>query len=898
MASSPRRAATLDGQYQPVLHPRSEVTSSGKPMKFLAVLVFLFLTIPGSGHLAWDGLPMNTRLEFLSLIIFALVLFSRSLRQHTHKWLTTLRWHGVLRPAIAVLCLLKLLSFAWVPLGAGFGACYRSIYLPLDDPAACEKSFSAPFIQGHGLPETNISRIESTVDHGHHQFDWSLPFMNEWPRLGYLWLSRLPFSAEYRAAIKNETDEILYLPVLAIGEVQVTVGRDEVTTLTSYDRHFLTAVPIPVGDSQVEIYFRYSDDDRSELPDDPPTPRGPYAELKIGELVSSEQLTNSARIFIVGNYSSRTVSGSDSRVEVLDRGGMVVPQLQAKSIMSVPENPELFREFDLEVEVPAAYLDRGPLSITELRGTSREVLGTIDRSPTDQFGLILEKYEPDEVDLSAILTIDRDSLGVLRPESLTEPDLFARLVLTVLDVMTAVVMGVMLLMMFRAFRFKLMIAAGLGGISWLAVEPMYRVLPGFVGGGRELVIPYALISLIIVMLRKRIASAPLLYALPIASVLGVQKILDHVRFNHSGESADWWGKLVFMWRDSDWFTNHGLARSVFTDSFLRGGEDVFWARAAPRYVLFGAQMLLGENDVLIGMISLTTGFLVFICLIVVFANRAVDRIGQTVAFLAAFAALILIGDQIITAFGFFVTSEYSSWLGLAVIMLFALGSRAESRVWMTAVLAALTATTVHFRPNLVFVCVALLPLVLLNTDRRSTSRLIRQVGTGIASFAMVLPLSLLHNLYFGGRFVPFTDNSPEVIRDHKLFYWGDVWGNLGYSEVVGLIWGQLRTLMFWGLGGDPNLAIALWGFQLIFVLAIVQLIRKSQLFRMHSLALLLPLTYVIPMLSYSLTSYYPRHIVAANLLCLLSALYVWPTPPRVSTVEERDDSVINPRMPL
>jgi len=802
----------------------------------------------------------------------------------------TLRWHGVLRPTIAVLCLLKLLSFAWVPLGAGFGACYRSIYLPLDDPAACEKSFSAPFIQGHGLPETNISRVESTVDHGHHQFDWSLPFMNEWPRLGYLWLSRLPFSAEYRAAIKNETDEILYLPVRAIGEVQVAVERDQVTTLTSYDRHFLTAVPIPVGDSQVEIYFRYSDDDRSELPDDPPTPRGPYAELKIGDLVSSEQLTDLARILIVGNYSSRTVSGSDSRIEVLDRGGMVVPQLQTKSIMSVPENPELFREFDMEVEVPAAYLDRGPLSITELRGASREVLGTIDRSPTDQFGLILEKSEPGEVDLSTILTIDRDSLGVLRPESLTEPDLFARLVLTVLDVMTAVVMSVMLLMMFRAFRFKLTIAAGLGGISWLAVEPMYRVLPGFVGGGRELVIPYAFISLIIVMLRQRIASAPLLYALPIASVLGVQKILYHVRFNHSGESADWWGKLVFMWRDSDWFTNHGLARSVFTESFLRGGEDVFWARAAPRYLLFGAQMLLGENDVLIGMISLTTGFLVFICLIVAFANRAVNRIGQTVASLATFASLILLGDQIITAFGFFVTSEFSSWLGLAGITLFAIGSRSESRVWMTAVLASLTATTIHFRPNLIFVCVALLPIVLLKTDRHSKSRFIQQIGTGIACFAMFLPLSLLHNLYFGGRFVPFTENSPEVVRDHKLFYWGDVLGKLAFSEVASLVWGQIRTLMFWGLGGDPNLAIAFWGFQLIFVLAVIETIKGQRIFRVRSLALLLPLTYVIPMLSYSLTSYYPRHIVSANLLCLLSAMIVWPESTTRPAVAARADS--------
>ncbi|MFM8015274.1 MAG: hypothetical protein ACKPCO_04265, partial [Actinomycetota bacterium] len=162
----------------------------------------------------------------------------------------------MVKPVMVVLCLLKFFSFAWSPLDAGFGACYRSLYLPLEDVSVCEKSFEQPFLQGHGSEDANISRIDETVDFGGQQFDWSLPFMNDYPRLGSF--SRFPFTAVYSARIPS-SDQERFLPVWAIGEVSVSVDGREVASVVNYDRHFLSVVAVPAGESEFQLKFTYSD---------------------------------------------------------------------------------------------------------------------------------------------------------------------------------------------------------------------------------------------------------------------------------------------------------------------------------------------------------------------------------------------------------------------------------------------------------------------------------------------------------------------------------------------------------------------------------------------------------------------------------------------------------------
>ena len=845
-------------------------------MKSLAFLVFLFLAMPGSGQLAWDGLPFSTRIEFASLTLFVVVTFSQLLRIKLHELLGHFRWRGLVKPVLVALCLLKLLSFAWSPLGAGYGACYRSLYQPLEAKEACEKSYEAPFIQGHGLPVAQISRVDNTVDFGGHMHDWRLPFMNESNRFPVLWISRFPFTAEYSAVVRNDSLGFRYLPLRAIGELSATLNGKLIVNENNYDHHFLSVIPLPAGASKLKVYFQYRDDTVSQLPDNAPAPLGPYAQLKIGAPETADELLAKARVLITGSRGSLIESRSLDDLVIRDRNGKEVAHTDRKADTGQTESDSPTRDFSFEIEVPASSLAASPLDIFATGSSKTVALATINTSPENPFILQVGQAATTSISVSASLTTDRESIHALKPGLQTGPTLAIRILLLIIDFFSLVITTALAVVIMRSMRFDLLKALGVAALAWIAVNPFYALLPGFIGGGRELIVPYALVALLIVAIRYKINKFPLAFLLPVSTVLAAQKVFEHVYYNHPGEGENWWGKLIFYWRDSDWYTNHGNARDVFVDSFLRGGESVFYVRAAPRYLIFIGQLLLGENDILIGLISVTVGFMVVCVLVARFADYHDTSSGQIVAVFIAFIGLIFLGDQIITAFGFLVTSEYTTWIGLLGIVAFLLGHHSERRVWVTTTVAAIVAALVHFRPNIVFVCVALLPLVLYKADRRNLENATRQIAWAVTVFFVILPLSLVHNLYYSGRFVPFTENSAKTVSVHKRFYWTEVWSDLGIRKTIDTIWEQVRILMYWIIPNDPNLAIIFWGSQLVLISALILLARESRLIKAKTLITLLPLTYVVPMLSYNLTSYFPRHIVTASLLCLGSALLVWP----------------------
>jgi hypothetical protein len=330
---------------------------------------------------------------------------------------------------------------------------------------------------------------------------------------------------------------------------------------------------------------------------------------------------------------------------------------------------------------------------------------------------------------------------------------------------------------------------------------------------------------------------------------------------------------LFYWRDSDWFANNGYARTIFVDGSLRGGEAIFWFQSAPRYLALVTRYLLGENDVLIGLIAVTLGFLCLSALAARFASEHTASSGKILAYVAAFIGLIFLGDQLITAFGFFVSSEYPTWLVIIAITTFLLRSDRESRVWVVTGISAAAAAMVHFRPNNLFVSLALfLVVVILKINYRNREIATRQVGWAASTYLFVLSLNLVHNLFYGDSFVPLTANAPI----NYAFSWTEIWGSEGLDGSISIIWNQLRALMYWRAPNDPSYAIVFWGAQIAFAIATLARIRSKRIRSSASLYVLLPFTYVAPMLKFQYTSYYPRHLVAASLLCLCSALLMWP----------------------
>jgi hypothetical protein len=840
-------------------------------MKSLIFLVILFLFIPGSGQLVWDGIPLNNRAEFATLVLMIVVIFSRELRRPFHQWYFRFQGRGLLKPLLVVLCLLKFISFAWSPMSEGFESCYRSLYNPLENADTCEKSYDAPFLRAEGLLQKNASRVDHVVDFGEFPYDWSLPFMNEYPRLGDLWLKRFPFSAKYSAEINNEERAPRLLPIYGIGELNVKLNGKVSADVEMYDRAFVTALDLAPGPSQLVVEYQYRDED-STNPEVEPAPRGPYAQLKIGEPMTASELAKVSLVRVSGS-----VRGLDrsllEELKVRDRNGRVVEFVDLNAARDAQDDPDqLLRPFDLEIEIPAISLASAPLKITT--GTS-SLLGTIIDDPSIALTPRVEQSPASAaaIQLSATLAADRDSLTALAPGVRDTPGPALRILLVLLDLISLVITAAMAAVIVRTLRSVFALSLGLAAVAWLVVNPFDAIIPSFAGGGRELVIPYAVIALLVIATRQHGNRYPLPFLLPVATVLASQKVFEHLHYNHPGHSARWWGTLIFYWRDSDWFANNGYARTIFVEGSLRGGEPVFWFQSAPRYLAVAFRYVLGENDVLIGLIVVAAGFLALCTLVARFAAHYTDRSSHTLAVFAAFIGLIFLGDQMITALGFFVSSEYPTWIILLGVTAFMLRPNREDRVWVTTSLSAVIAVMVHFRPNNLFVSVSLFLLVVtLKIEKRDRTALARQAGWAVSTYLLVLSLSLVHNLYYGDSFVPLTTNASI----NYAFSWTGIWAEEGVWGSIVVIWTQLSSLMYWRVPNDPSYAIVFWGSQLALVIAFVHSIRGKGLRNVSNWYVFLPLTYILPMLKFQYTSYYPRHLVAASLLCLCSALLVWP----------------------
>ncbi|MFM7308241.1 MAG: hypothetical protein ACKO2Q_09750, partial [Actinomycetota bacterium] len=376
----------------------------------------------------------------------------------------------------------------------GFESCYRSQLLPLADPQACEKSFDGPFLRARGLPLANTTRVDRVVDFGGAPYDWSLPFMNEYPRLGQAWLNRFPFSAVYSARVSSAGER--FVPLRAIGEVSVSVDGREVTSVVNYDRHFLSVVAVPAGESELAVSFAYRDTEETE-PESPPVPRGPYAQLKIGEPMTATELLAVSRVL----FTADVASGGVSDVAVVDRDANPVEITEVPA----PDEGSLLRRFDTELELAATTLERSPLRVT---ADGRDI-ATITTTPGDPFSVQVTPTSGTQA--TATLTTERDSLTALAPDARTDPNLGLTLLLMLLDLSTLLIIAALAYVLIRTMRSDLTKALALGATAWLAIEPLDAILPGFVGGGRELVIPYALIAIAIVALRTPIQRYPLPY---------------------------------------------------------------------------------------------------------------------------------------------------------------------------------------------------------------------------------------------------------------------------------------------------------------------------------------------------------------------------------------------------
>jgi hypothetical protein len=371
-------------------------------------------------------------------------------------------------------------------------------------------------------------------------------------------------------------------------------------------------------------------------------------------------------------------------------------------------------------------------------------------------------------------------------------------------------------------------------------------------------------------------------------------VFDFLERFFSGKSDRWWGRLLFYWRDSDWYATRGYARQVFVTGSVQGGESVFWFQAGPRYLSFVTQSLLGENDVLIGLMVTTFGIFALISLVAVFIRYHDETMTLITSGLVLIIGLLFMAEGSIAGFGFVGSSEHPTWIALFAITGFFITRTRESRTWLLVTLSLVLGYCVQLRPNQVGGVVALLVALLLSVDRSDRSLAIGNFSKMTAAFGVVVSLSLLHNLYYGESFVPFTANGGINVA----FEWTSVFSTGDFSAV----WQQLRTMMYWNSSNNWSWALMFWGSQALWIVVFALRAQRGNLFHVRSAYLLIPFGYALPMLKYQMDSYYPRHLVAINLAFMCAALIAWPqrgaTPTDVQTGSPTETAIASPNATL
>ena len=334
--------------------------------------------------------------------------------------------------------------------------------------------------------------------------------------------------------------------------------------------------------------------------------------------------------------------------------------------------------------------------------------------------------------------------------------------------------------------------------------------------------------------------------------------------------SHWWNVALFRQRDSDWFAYEGLARTIFTQGSLEGGEKIFYFQPAMRYLIFVGHIILGNNDYLMPLLVT----IAFYCAFTLALSRIKQKnfINGALMVLSVSSVVILFSDPIIHFYIVNMASELPTWIFLFTFLW--LSCSTEFSVSRGIFLGLIAGLSVNFRPNqspgwIYLVFVTLIGLIFADQNRsvfKGAAWLFVFVATISGS------LSLLHNLYYGRAFVLFSTSGAVVQKNSwKIFF--DMFFDSGSRQIV---FAKFRDLLLFSPIPFPR--DKYWSysnsFQQMHVVWLVSLLFSIRVSRTHfkiAIFALIPLIFLVPMVVYD-SGYFPRHLVIINLSFLFSAV--------------------------
>ena len=859
-------------------------------MRRLAVVSVAALVLPGSGLLWLNGLPLTSVSEFAAVVVVLATFLVPATRRRLAVIMNSRAW---LKPMtltiLTVVCLTKVLTFFWMPYGRGFEACYRSIYAPLANSGECERSFDNWWgTKRSSLGTSNISRVEPVVDFGPPIFPsllgasfstWDLPFTNDYPRLGALWLDRIPFTAQFGTTL--ESDSAGYLIVYGTGEFQISLGAVSRASdpNTSYLHEQLVVVPVKNGVSALRLNYQHADEIKAEIPEEPPPIKGLSPRLLISEILRAEEVKQKVNLRIRLAVIDRAMRQAPTELQLRGPDGSLVATAEPSErpdLASALKYPSLLMSgFNFEIPLHRLPGRVSEMTVHAVHRTATSLLGaiTVELSPSE--GLSVETRAEQGIwntpQFSVWFDTDATKLNPLRPEA-TTPTGFSGLALHSLLFFITLASVALVLLTLVVFGREMWRGLGQAAITlvilYAATRWLWNVsLPKF--GGAPVLWMLVATPLAIWLVRSRQGWIGLL---AIAGSAGVATITDLTARFHSIPDDAWWGRMIFFSRYDDWFVTQGYARQILVEDSLRGGEGVFYFQPGVRYLIFLAKLVLGENDVLISILLLSALLSLSLLLGRFLQQKFSTQVGYVILGTTTFLIIVLWLSESTSVFAVRFAGEYPTWILLTTFVL--LVSHAPQRPSDSSyVLAAAVAGAIpNLRPNQLGGAVTLFLIVAVSLlqmrDLVFWSRTIA-LARATAIFVAVLLLSLAHNLHYGETFTLFSVTGQLNAESS----WTRLLSEYSFGNAMSFLWDKAQLGLYWGsIPDDLTFALIAWTAQAFWVATTVALTVRRRVTLVSGLWLLFPLANLLPLLPYRFDSYYPRHIVIIQLGFVLSSI--------------------------
>jgi len=869
----------------------------------LWILWFVLLAVPGSRFLRFDGIPFTSKSEFFVVALSVIVLASPEARDEFRRSVN--KSHGMngqwISTLLVVTIFVKLLTFVSLPLGDGFEACYRSIYNPPKAEVTCEKSYDAPFLTNDDLNHLgDITRMEtalnfeSTIGYqfaGASATTWKLPFANDYPRLGSLWLDRLPFTAKFAAYVHAKKDSII--PVQYVGEIKISVNGDTYAG-KSYESVTLTFIKVPAGVSELQIDYKFADLDSAEIPDVAPQARGPYATLFVGDLRQVDSKLPSLNLSVRGWAIDQDLVRTPRTIEIRSRTKRVLASAQTESRPDVAtafaNDKYLLSGYNMQLSASPIDKTEYPLSIVAIFDDKHErEIGVVDAvTPMAVSQSTSSKHiTAAGVDMITSFSLDQKQSKALVPSALKDPTAPQRSLLLIADFVILLVTLLLGWIAIYSLRGKLRSVSAI--LIWFFLCGWVSSLVNSKSWDLRNVLVSILVSSGIVFLLTRHKRLEIFGAVIGSVALSFSPILNLLHKYSGLGSAPWWNFPIWRGRDGDWFVTQGYARQIFVELSLRGGESLFYFQPGVRYLSFLQHLLLGDNDVLIAILMVISVLTAAVFVGKESISKSPLQLTSIAVSIFVVATFVIFSQFDFIGFAINIASEYPTWI--FTILIFGFLARGQMTPRIAMVSAAIAGLIAQFRPNQVlgvFVLFILIQCELAPQER--AHQLLLRVKLLIV-FAITLSLSLFHNLYYAKTFALFSNTgqiNSDISMSSLLNFFSD-------ASVRNLVNHKIHAALYWSIHPPHwEIAIAFWSLQIMWLGAVILTFVTKSYRPKIVVALCLPLAYLLPLFPYRFESYYPRHIVIIQLAFGLSAIYILQSlkPSRFKWLRGIDDSEV------